>query len=230
MIKLRASEERGKVQSGGLTSQHSFSFGEYYDPNYMGFRALRVINDDVLEGGVGFPPHPHRDMEIVTYVTAGALEHQDSMGNKEVIRPGEIQRMTAGKGITHSEYNQSRTDTTKLLQIWIVPEQRGLEPGYEQIQIGEPVEGFKKIAARGASNGAVHINQNAAIYEGNLQGGKTVELPLPKERYGWLQLLSGEVQIGDVKAGPGDAIMISEEERPKVSAHADSKLLFFDLA
>lgn len=230
MIKLRASEERGKVQWGGLTSRHSFSFGEYYDPNYMGFRALRVINDDVLEGGVGFPPHPHRDMEIVTYVMEGALEHQDSMGNKEVIRAGEVQRMTAGTGVTHSEYNQSKSDRVHLLQIWIVPEKRGLEPGYEQREIGASVEGFKKIAARGSADGAVHINQNAAIYEGNVHAGKSVELPLPADRFGWVQLISGEVRVGDITAKPGDAIMISGEERPKLSAQADSKMLFFDLA
>ena len=230
MITLRASHERGKHESGGLTSHHSFSFGEYYDDKFMGFRALRVINDDILEGGVGFPPHPHRDMEIVTYVMQGVLEHQDSMGNKEALRPGEIQRMTAGKGVTHSEYNQSKKEPLHLLQIWIVPERRGLEPGYEQRSIGEPHEGLKKLAARGSKDSIVHINQDAAIYEGSVAKGKSLELPIPDTRYGWVQVVSGEVKVGEVTAKPGDGIMISGEQQPSLSAQADSKFLFFDLA
>ncbi|MBN8548073.1 MAG: pirin family protein [Deltaproteobacteria bacterium] len=230
MIRLRAAEDRGKYQGGGLTSYHSFSFGEYYDEDFMGFRSLRVINDDIIEGGVGFPPHPHRDMEIVTYVTEGTLEHQDSMGNKEALRPGEIQRMTAGKGVTHSEYNKSKEETLRLLQIWIVPEQRGLPPGYEQRSIGAPAEGFKKLAARSDPDSIVHIHQDATLYEGTFKQGATAELPLPKSRYGYLHVVSGGVKVGDLTAKPGDAFMIANEERPQLASLADSKVLFFDLA
>lgn len=230
MISIRKASERGKFVWGGLTSHHSFSFGDYYDPEYMGFRSLRVINDDVLEGGMGFPPHPHRDMEIVTYMVEGALEHEDSMGNRSVIRPGEAQRMTAGQGVTHSEFNHSKTERAHLLQIWILPERRGLEPGYEQKQIPLNGNSLVRIASHNPSDDAVHINQNASIYAGKVKAGTTIALPLSDQRFGWLQIISGDVRLNDTDLHSGDGAGISEMQSPELRSVSDSHFLFFELA
>lgn len=230
MIRLRKSSDRGKAEFGGLVSYHSFSFGDYYDPAQMGFRALRVINDDVLQGGFGFPPHPHRDMEIVTYLIEGALEHKDSMGNKEVIRPGEVQRMTAGSGVTHSEYNHSKTDQAHLLQIWIVPAERGLPPGYEQKSVGAVAHGLQKVASNTEDGDALHIHQDATIYVAKLTQGTELPLPLSGKRYGWVQVISGELSLEGTHAGPGDGLGISNEERPVLKAASDTHFMLFDLA
>ena len=231
MKALRKAEERGKFVWGGLTSFHSFSFGDYYDPSFMGYRALRVINDDTLQGGMGFPPHPHKDMEIVTYMVEGALEHNDSMGNRSVIHPGEVQRMTAGKGVTHSEFNHSKTDGGRLLQIWIVPEKRGLEPGYEQKSVQFPGDAVVQVAGRNPdASTAVHINQDAAVYAGKIVGGTSVTLPLQSGRFGWLQLIDGELDVGGTIVRSGDGLALSELENPQATARGSAHFLFFDLA
>ncbi len=231
MKSIRKSEARGKVVWGGLTSHHSFSFGDYYDPNFMGYRALRVINDDTLQGGMGFPPHPHRDMEIVSYVVDGALEHKDSMGNASVIRPGEVQRMTAGTGVTHSEFNPSKTEGARLLQIWIVPERRGIEPGYEQKSVSLSDAGLIQIAGKSpSSKTAVHINQDAGIFAAKLTDSAAVTLPLQKDRFGWVQVIDGDLEVDGTKLGAGDGLALSELENPKASAQGSAHFLFFDLA
>lgn len=229
MITVRKAQDRGEFRYGGLESYHSFSFGDYYDPAHMSFRSLRVINDDILAGGFGFPTHPHRDMEIVTYVTAGTLDHKDSMGNAAQIKTGELQRMTAGYGVTHSEYNASQTETAKLLQIWLLPERKGLTPGYEQkmIPLGP---GLTLAAARGGGDTALHINQDARILVGRVTAGESTTLPLNDTRHGWLQLIEGTLAIDAVTLSAGDGAAISEVASPRITAKKDAHFLFFDLA
>lgn len=229
MITVRKAQDRGEFRYGGLESYHSFSFGDYYDPAHMSFRALRVINDDTLAGGFGFPTHPHRDMEIVTYVTAGTLEHKDSMGNAAQIKTGELQRMTAGYGVTHSEYNASKTETAKLLQIWLLPERKGLTPGYEQKMIPHG-PGLTLAAVHGGGDAALHINQDARILVGRVNAGDSATLPLDVARHGWLQLIEGSLAIDGVTLSAGDGAAISEIASPRVTAAKDAHFLFFDLA
>ena len=210
MITLRPGNERGHANHGWLDTYHTFSFDTYHDPEHMGFRSLRVINEDWVAGGKGFPPHGHRDMEIVTYVLEGALQHQDSMGNGSVIRPGEVQRMSAGTGVTHSEYNPSPTERLHLMQIWIKPEARNLEPSYEQKKF--PAEGrrgrLQLLASREANHGSVKIHQDAALYTALLETGQSVEHSLAPGRGAWIQVARGQVEVNGTSLAAGDGAAI----------------------
>lgn len=231
-MKIRKSEQRGHANHGWLNSRHTFSFADYYDPAHMGFRALRVINEDEVAGGGGFPPHPHRDMEIISYVLDGALEHQDSLGNGSVIRPGDVQRMSAGNGVVHSEYNHSKDDQVHFLQIWILPERRGLEPSYEQKHFSaeERKNTLRLVASPDARDGSVRINQDASLYVGLLDTGHTVEHALAEDRHAWIHVARGAVKIGDETLAAGDAAAISAPGEIVITASEDAEVLVFDLA
>lgn len=231
MITLRKSDERGQTKIGWLDSKHSFSFGDYYDPKHESFGPLRVINEDWIAGGGGFAPHGHRDMEIVTYLVDGALQHKDSIGGGGVIRPGEIQRMSAGRGIVHSEFNASRESTAHLLQIWIMPSKTGLEPSYEQKAI-DPDQVRNKLARIAAPNpqaSEVRLVQDAEIWAAKLDADIEVTHALAKGRRAWLQVVQGELQLGDATLKPGDAAAITGESQVRVRAKAQSELLLFDM-
>jgi quercetin 2,3-dioxygenase len=231
MITIRRSNERGHANHGWLDTHFSFSFADYYDPNFMGFRNLRVINEDFIEPGQGFPKHGHRDMEIITYVIAGEVSHRDSMGNGETVRPNEVQRMTAGTGVLHSEYS-SPTDRTHLLQIWILPEKRNLQPGYEQKKFDRvDKEGkLKLVASRGGDDGSVHINQDVKLYASVLNNGDEVTLDLKSDRHAWVQLISGSLDVNGQRLEAGDGAAISDEARLTIKALDDSsEFLLFDL-
>ncbi|MDX2180255.1 MAG: pirin family protein [Bryobacteraceae bacterium] len=231
MITVRKSEDRGHADHGWLKTYHTFSFNTYYDPAHTHFRTLRVINDDVVLGGQGFGMHPHKDMEILTWVLDGALEHADSQGGKGVIRPGEIQRMSAGTGIFHSEYNHSKTDAVRLLQIWLFPETKGLKPGYEQKAFSdEELTGkFTEVASPNPVNGAVKIHQDAKLLVARLRGGDTASHELAPGRSGWLQVAKGSVTLNGVELQEGDGAAIQNEVRAEVAAKAPAEVLLFDL-
>ena len=223
---------RGRTKLGWLDSYHTFSFGNFYDPGRMGFRALRVINDDRVTPGAGFPMHGHRDMEILTYVLEGALEHKDSLGNGAIIKPGEAQVMSAGTGITHSEFNPSSSDPVHLLQIWILPDQQGLKPRYEQrdFPIEEKQGQWRLIAAKDGRNGAVTIHQNVDLYVSILAAGDRLTYTLQPDRYGWLQVGKGLVTWGDQTLREGDGVAIAAGEQLDLSSDTGAELLLFDLA
>ena len=231
MIKIRRSNERGAANHGWLDTKFTFSFAEYFDPKFMGFRSLRVINEDRIEADQGFPKHGHRDMEIITYVISGELSHRDSMGNGETVKPNEIQRMTAGTGVLHSEYS-SPTEKTHLLQIWILPEKDRLEPSYEQ-KFFPPEEKhgkLKLVASRGGDDGSVHINQDVKLYASVLKNGEEVLLNLAEKRYAWIQLISGSLDVNGEIINAGDGAAISEETELKIRALEDkSEFLIFDM-
>ena len=231
MITVRKSEERGHADHGWLDTRHTFSFADYHDPRHMGFRALRVINEDRVQPGEGFGTHPHRDMEIISYVLEGALEHKDSMGNGTVIRPGEVQRMSAGTGITHSEFNHSRDALVHFLQIWIFPETKGLEPAYEQkfFPDEEKRGRFRLVASIDGRDGSLTIHQDAALYDSLLDKGMAVDYPVPAGRHLWLQVARGSVDVNGVRLGQGDGASVSDESLLKIIAEKDSELLLFDL-
>ena len=232
MITIRKSEDRGHFNRSWLNTYHTFSFDRYYDPAHMGFRSLRVINEDRVAPGEGFPTHPHRDMEIITFVLEGALEHKDSMGTGSVIRPGEVQRMTAGTGITHSEFNQSKSDEVHLLQIWILPSERGLTPSYEQKMF--PIEQRNGrlclIASPKSDNGAVTINQDVSLYTARLRPGKQVEHKLAQNRHAWVQVARGSVTVNGQPLEQGDGAAISDEAAVAIAAVDQADILLFDLA
>jgi len=232
MIVRRPANERGRTKIGWLDSSHSFSFGDYYDPTHVDFRSLRVLNDDRVAAGQGFGMHPHRDMEIITYMLSGALEHKDSLGTGSVIRPGEVQRMSAGTGIRHSEFNPSPTDPAHLLQIWFTPERRGLEPGYEQKAFpeGERRNRWRLVASRDGRDGSVTIHQDAAMYVTSLDAGKTVTHELGRGRHGWLQVARGAVTLNGQLLQTGDGAAVSNESGLNVSATEAAELVLFDLA
>lgn len=229
---LRRSQERGHAHFGWLDSYHSFSFGNYYDPAHMGFRALRVINQDVIAPSGGFPTHPHRDMEIITYVLDGAVEHKDSLGTGSIIRPGEIQRMTAGTGIRHSEFNPSSTDPLHLLQIWIVPEAADLAPSYEQkaTDLAAYPGQLRLIASRDGRDGSVTVHQDVNLYAAQLQAQDQVTFELQPGRAAWIQVARGQVQVQDHPLGPGDAAAVEHWEQITLTATSDAEILLFDLA
>jgi len=231
MIKIRRSKARGAANHGWLDTKFTFSFADYFDPKHMGFRSLRVINEDRIEADQGFPKHGHRDMEIVTYVISGELSHRDSMGNGETIRPHEVQRMTAGTGVLHSEYS-SPTDQTHLLQIWILPEKDRLTPSYEQ-KLFPPEEKQGKlrlVASRGGSDGSVHINQDVKMYASILKSGDTVIYDLTENRYAWIQLISGRLEVNGETLNAGDGAAISEEAALELRSPEDStEFLLFDM-
>jgi redox-sensitive bicupin YhaK (pirin superfamily) len=242
MITIRRADERGHAEHGWLDSHHTFSFADYYDPAHMGFRSLRVINEDWVQAGKGFPTHPHSDMEIVTYVLDGALEHKDSMGTGSVIRPGEVQRMTAGTGVTHSEHNASRTEPVHLLQIWILPERRRLQPGYEQKAFPESERRgrLRLIASRDGAEGSVTINQDARLYGTLLGDGERVTHALAPGRHAWLQVARGGVRVNGTSLAAGDGAAISDERTLELvgqaardasgDAEGRAEVLLFDLA
>ena len=231
MMKIRRSHERGHANYGWLDTNHTFSFGNFYDPEHMGFRTLRVINDDRVVGGEGFPTHPHRDMEIISYVVEGALEHKDSMGNGSIIRPGEVQRMRAGTGVTHSEYNHSPTDSVRFLQIWVLPEERGLEPGYEQKPFGDERRGkLRLVASRDGVDGSVQIQQDLAMYASLLRDGDRVRHELGEGRHAWLQVVRGAVMVDGVELAEGDGASFSGAEDVSIQSAGDSEFILFDIA
>ncbi len=232
MITIRPSDERGVAEFGWLKSRHTFSFGHYYDPRHMGFRSLRVINDDWVAPGAGFDTHGHRDMEIVTYVLEGALEHKDSLGTGSVIRPGEVQRMTAGTGIMHSEFNHSKSEFVHLLQIWIEPERTGLVPGYEQREfaLDERRGTLRLVASRDGRDGSVTIHQDAALYAAVLAADESVSHELAPGRHAWLHVARGAARLNGHTLTEGDAAGVSDEPRLDITAQPDAEILLFDLA
>ncbi|HLW85014.1 MAG TPA: pirin family protein [Candidatus Sulfotelmatobacter sp.] len=232
MIQIRPSSQRGGGDHGWLKTHHTFSFSDYWDPKWMGFRSLRVINEDWVAPNTGFPTHPHRDMEIITYVLEGKLEHKDSLGTGSVILPGDGQRMTAGSGIRHSEFNPSTTEPVHLLQIWILPEKDGLQPSYEQKSFAEKEKQGKLrlIASRDAKDGSVKINQDAQLYVSLLKPGEVVSHDFGSKRHGWLQVVRGAVEVNGDELSQGDGAAISDEKKIDIKGAANAEVLLFDLA
>jgi redox-sensitive bicupin YhaK (pirin superfamily) len=232
MIQIRPSADRGGGNHGWLNTKHTFSFADYWDPKWMGFRSLRVINEDHVAPNTGFTTHPHRDMEIITYVLEGKLEHKDSLGTGSVIFPGDGQRMTAGSGIRHSEFNPSTTAPVHLLQIWIQPEKSALPPSYEQKAFPEAEKRGKLrlIASRHANDGSVKINQDVRLYVSLLKPGEEVAHEFDAGRYGWLQVARGAVELNGKKLNQGDGAAISDEKQLTIKGTADAEVLLFDLA
>ncbi|ODA66809.1 Quercetin 2,3-dioxygenase [Methyloligella halotolerans] len=232
MLTLRRAEERGRAQFGWLDSRHSFSFGQYYDPKHMGFGPLRVINEDRVAPGGGFPAHPHSDMEIVTYVLSGALAHEDSLGTGSRIQAGDVQRMSAGTGIRHSEFNASDTDPVHFLQIWIMPERDGLEPGYEQKRFSDEEKRgrWSLVGSRDGRDGSLTIRQDVDLYASLLAEGESLSRNLAEGRRGWLQLARGTVQVNGEQLYPGDGVAFDTEGEITVTATSDeAEFLFFDM-
>jgi len=233
MIIYRPSSARGRTETGWLDGRHTFSFGAYRDPAWVHFGALRVINEDVVAPSGGFPPHDHADMEIITYVLSGALAHQDSLGNAAMIRPGEIQMMRAGTGITHSEFNASKTEPVHLLQIWIMPNARGLAPGYQQraLNTADRADTWQTVVAPANNNisGAFDIATDARLSLAQLAAGKPLALPAEAGRKYWLQIAKGSVTYGDQVLSQGDGLGLSGEPARGITASEDSELLLFDL-
>jgi len=230
MMIIRKSNERGHVNHGWLDSYFTFSFADYYDPQWLGFRALRVINDDLILPGMGFGTHPHRDMEIISYVLSGALQHRDSMGNGRVITPGEFQYMAAGSGVEHSEFNPSKTEATRLLQIWIKPDTKGVQPRYAERNFTKAESGkLYLVASKTGRDGSFEIHQDAELLLGKLDVGQKVSHALAKDRHAWVHVAEGEVTINGTKLGGGDAMGVSEESVLEIAATKASQVLLFDL-
>lgn len=232
MLRIRKSTERGYFDHGWLKTYHTFSFNTYRDPRHMHFRALRVMNEDWVAPGQGFGTHPHADMEIVTYVLSGALEHRDSLGNGDVLRAGEFQRMSAGTGIEHSEFNPSASDPVHLYQIWLFPEQKGIEPSYEQRRFPEARwQGqWGLVAAREPVDGALRIHQDARIFLSQLAAGAELACEPPVDRHAWLQVLRGQVELAGQALEAGDGVAASQEVSLRFTAHSAAEILWFDLA
>ena len=232
MITIRPANERGGANHGWLDTKHTFSFSDYYDPRHMGFRHLRVINEDRVAPGRGFGTHGHRDMEILSYVVAGSLGHRDSMGKSEVIRPNEWQRMTAGTGVRHSEMNASKTEPVHFYQIWIMPEAESIRPGYEQ-KLFAPEEKsgrLRLVASRDGREGSLKIHQNVSVYNALLKGGEAVGHRLEPGRHAWLQVVKGTVELNGNMLSAGDGAAISEETALTISAEEEAEIMLFDLA
>ncbi len=232
MIHIRRASERGHANHGWLETYHTFSFAEFYDPRHMGFADLRVINDDVIAPGRGFGTHPHRDMEIITYVLDGALEHRDSMGNGSVMRPGDVQRMSAGTGVTHSEFNHSPDDPVRLLQIWILPDRKGHQPGYEQKHFAdEDKRGrLRLIASHGGDDGSVSLNQDARIFAGLFDGDERAAYALPEGRVAWVQLANGTLTLNGERLETGDGASFDSAGELHISNGRNAEVLLFDMA
>src|SRR5262245_649968 len=224
MITVRRSAERGHADHGWLDSRHTFSFADYYDPKHMGFRALRVINEDRVAGGQGFPRHPHRDMEIVSYVLSGALEHKDSLGTGSTIRPGDVQRMSAGTGVTHSEFNPSPAEPVHFLQIWLLPEREGIQPSYAQQNFPAESRGgrLRLVASRDARDGSLRVHQDVDLYAGLLGAGDRVEFALRPGRSAWLQLARGRCTLNGVALEAGDGAAVRSESRLEIANAQDA--------
>jgi hypothetical protein len=232
MLLIRKADERGHADHGWLNSWHTFSFADYYDPDYMGFRSLRVINDDRVQPGMGFSAHPHRDMEIISYVLDGELEHRDSMGNGSVIRPGELQRMSAGTGITHSEFNPSKSEPVHFLQIWILPDQKGLSPDYEQKLFPDEVKRGKLrlIGSSDGRDGSVTIHQDASIYAAMLDPGAEIVHTIPSGRHVWVQVARGKIHVNGYTLEQGGGAAVTDEDRLEIAGIENAEILLFDLA
>jgi hypothetical protein len=232
MMTIRRATERGHAEHGWLDGYHSFSFADYYDPKHMGFRGLRVINEDWIAPGQGFGRHPHRDMEIISYVVEGALEHQDSMGNGSVMRPGDVQRMSAGTGVTHSEFNGSKSEPVHLLQIWLVPAERGIEPSYEQKHFSEQEKHGKLrlVASPKGDDGSVTIHTDARLYAGKFASGERAQHELGPGRHAWVQVVRGRVNVNGTALGAGDGAALSDVGAVGLEGVDDAEVLLFDLA
>jgi len=229
---IRRANERGYADHGWLRSFHTFSFADYYSPAHMGFRSLRVINEDRVEGGKGFGTHPHRDMEIISYVLSGALQHKDSMGTGSVIRPGDVQRMSAGTGVTHSEFNASPTELVHFLQIWLLPDGRGYPPGYEQKHFSEAERQgrLRLVASNDGQDGSLTIHQDAKLFAGLVSPGERLSYPLPNGRYAWLHVARGSVEVAGETLNAGDAGAFEQGGEIAVVGREPSEVLLFDLA
>src|SRR6478672_7378448 len=232
MLTIRQSNERGHFDHGWLNTYHTFSFDQYHDPRYMGFRNLRVINEDFVAAGRGFPKHSHRDMEIITWILEGALQHEDSMGNGSIIRPGDVQRMTAGTGVRHSEQNASVRERVHLLQIWILPDTVGLEPSYEQKAFSEDERRgqLRLIASADGREGTVQVHQDVSLFASILPAGEEVERQMDPHRYAWLQVARGTVDVNGERANQGDGVVAIGESSLRLRAAEDAEVLLFDLA
>lgn len=232
MIQLRKATERGYADHGWLKSHHTFSFAGFYDPKFMGFGPLRVMNEDRVAAGKGFGTHAHENMEIVSYVLSGKLEHKDSMGNGEVLRPGEFQRITAGTGITHSEFNPSASDATHFYQIWIEPNVQGLEPSYEQREFSPTnrQNQWQLVASQSGESDSLKIHQDASIYLANLEPGDAIEFPFNDERKGWLQVLAGRAEASGESMAAGDGVSVENEPTIRIKATEPTELMLFDMA
>ena len=232
MIDIIRSDSRGAADHGWLKSKHTFSFADYHNPDRMGFAKLRVVNEDWIEPGMGFGTHPHRDMEIVTYMVDGALEHKDSMGNGSTIRPGELQRMTAGTGVLHSEFNHSKEEQAHLLQIWILPERNGLEPGYEQklFPSEEKRNTWRIVGSRDGRDGSLTIHQDVNLLSTELETGKQLDYEFDGRRRGFLQVVRGSIEVDGESLSAGDAVATQDQATLTVRATDDAELLLFDMA
>jgi len=232
MLRIRKASERGHADHGWLNTCHTFSFAGYYDQKHMGFRDLRVINEDRVQPKEGFPTHPHRDMEIITYVLEGALEHKDSMGNGSVIRPGEVQRMSAGTGITHSEFNHSGSELVHFLQIWILPNQEGVKPSYEQKVFAdeEKLNNLQLVASQDGRKGSVTIHQDVNLYASIIEQNNEVVYHVPAGRHVWLQVARGSVELNGNRLDSGDGVAISNEDYLTITGKVKADVLIFDLA
>jgi redox-sensitive bicupin YhaK (pirin superfamily) len=232
MITIRRSDERGHAQHGWLDSRHTFSFGDYHDPEHMGFRALRVINEDRVQPAAGFGTHPHRDMEILSYVLEGGLMHKDSMGTGSTIRPGDVQRMSAGTGVTHSEANASPSEPVHFLQIWLLPEEKGIAPSYEQKHFDAPQQQgrLQLVASRDGRQGSLTVHQDVAVYNGLLGPGERAEVALAKGRHAWVQVARGTVKLNGETLQVGDGAAISAEPGIHLEGIQQAEVLVFDLA
>jgi redox-sensitive bicupin YhaK (pirin superfamily) len=232
MIEVRRADERGRTDWGWLDSRHTFSFGDYYDPRHVGFRSLRVLNDDRVKHAAGFGTHGHRDMEILSYVLEGALEHKDSMGTGSVIRPGEIQFMRAGTGVSHSEYNASKTEPVHFLQIWIIPDERGLAPAYDQRPVDQRAarEGFALLASRDGREGSIRVHQDMELVVAKLAAGQRRSRPIHDGRYAWVHVARGRVKLNGIGLEEGDGAALTPETSIALEGASDAEVLAFDLA
>jgi len=230
MMTIRRADERGHANHGWLDTRFTFSFADYYDPKHMGFRSLRVINDDTVGPKGGFDTHPHRDMEIITVVQSGALAHKDSMGNGRIIRPGEVQYMAAGTGVQHSEFNPSATESAHLLQIWIMPDRKGLPPRYaEKSLLGATPGRFHLITSKAGRDGSIAINQDADLFVGDFSAGDQAVHTLRPDRHAWIQIVEGRVTLNGEALAAGDGVAVSGETQLKLAAQEKAKVLLFDL-
>ena len=231
MMTIRRANERGHANHGWLDAHHTFSFADYHDPRWMGFRSLRVINDDTIAGGGGFGTHPHRDMEIITYILSGALQHRDSMGHGAVLKPGDVQRISAGSGIAHSEFNYSPIEPVHLLQIWIQPDRRGVKPAYAERSFGNGAaeQGLTLVASREGRDGSVSINQDAEVWLARLEAGASAAHALQPGRHAWVQVAEGEMTLNGRALNTGDGAALSQEEAVTLAAVKPTQVLLFDL-
>jgi len=232
MLTIRRAQERGHAAHGWLESYHSFSFADYYDPNHAGFRNLRVINEDRVQPGRGFGDHSHRDMEIISYVLEGALEHRDSMKNGSVIRPGDVQTMSAGTGVTHSEFNASTSDVVHFLQIWLLPQARGITPSYEQktFPVADKQGRLRLVASPDGRDGSVTIHTDARVFAGRFEHGEQADYELEQGRHAWVQVARGQVKVQGELLQAGDGAALSDEQRVSIEGVDAGEVLLFDLA